>query len=139
MLELNKWFFAQLANFLLLLIILNIILFKPLLRIFKERDEGINGALNKAKSMDKEKDGIMAQIDAKLSEGRTKAKTTFEELSRQGMEIQKQSLTAAQNEAAVLNNNAKAELGSAVEKARASLQSDVEAFSRQIVEKLVKA
>jgi len=139
MLELNKWFFAQLANFLLLLIILNIILFKPLLRIFKERDEGINGALNKAKSMDKEKDGIMAQIDAKLSEGRTKAKTTFEELSNEGMEVQKQSLTAAQNEAAVLNNNAKAELGSAVEKARVSLKSDIEAFSRQIVEKLVKA
>jgi F-type H+-transporting ATPase subunit b len=139
MLELNKWFFAQLANFLLLLIILNIILFKPLLRIFKERDEGINGALNKAKSMDKEKDGIMAQIDAKLSEGRTRAKTTFEELSAQGMEIQKQALTAAQNEAAVLNNNAKAELGSAVEKARVSLKSDIEAFSKQIFEKLVKA
>jgi F-type H+-transporting ATPase subunit b len=139
MLELNKWFFAQLANFLLLLIILNIILFKPLLRIFKERDEGINGALNKAKSMDKEKDSIMAQIDAKLSEGRTKAKTTFEELSKQGLEVQKQALTAAQNEAAVLNNNAKAELESAVEKARASLKSDVEAFSKQIVEKLVKA
>jgi F-type H+-transporting ATPase subunit b len=139
MLELNKWFFVQLANFLLLIIILNIILFKPLLRIFKERDEGINGALNKAKSMDKEKDNVMAQIDAKLSEGRTRAKTTFEELSNEGMEVQKQALTAAQNEAAVLNNNAKAELGSAVEKARVSLKSDIEAFSKQIVEKLVKS
>jgi len=139
MLELNKWFFAQLANFLLLLIILNIILFKPLLRIFKERDEGINGALNKAKSMDKEKDGIMAQIDTKLSEGRTRARTAFEELSNEGMEVQKQALNAAQNEAAALNNNAKAELGSAVEKARLSLKSDIEAFSKQIVEKLVKA
>ena len=139
MLELNKWFFAQLANFLLLLFLLNIILFKPLLRLFKERDAGINGALDSAKSMDKEKDGIMAQIDAKLSEGRTRAKTAFEELSRQGMEIQKQALTAAQNEAAGLNKSAKDELGSAMENARGSLKSDVEAFSRQIVEKLVKA
>lgn len=139
MLELNKWFFAQLANFLLLLILLNIILFKPLFRLFKERDAGINGALDSARSMDKEKDGIMAQIDAKLSEGRVRAKTTFEELSKQGMEMQKQALTAAQNEAAVLNKKAKDELGSAVEKARASLKSDIEVFSRQIVEKLVKA
>jgi len=139
MLELNKWFFAQLANFLLLLLLLNIILFKPLLRIFKERDAGINGALDSAKSMDKEKDGIMAQIDAKLSDGRTRAKTVYEELSKQGIEIQKQALTTAQNEAAGLNKNAKDELGSAVEKARASLKSDVESFSRQIVEKLVKA
>jgi F-type H+-transporting ATPase subunit b len=139
MLELNKWFFAQLANFLLLLILLNIILFKPLFRLFKERDACINGALDSARSMDKEKDGIMARIDAKLSEGRTRAKTTFEELSKQGMEIQKQALTTAQNEAAVLNKNAKDELGSAVEKARVLLRSDIETFSRQIVEKLVKA
>src|SRR4030066_1446994 len=110
MLELNKWFFAQLANFLLLLLLLNIILFKPLLRIFKERDAGINGALDSAKSMDKEKDGIMAQIDAKLSDGRTSAKTVYEEISKQGMEIQKQALTTAQNEAAGLNKNAKDEL-----------------------------
>jgi F-type H+-transporting ATPase subunit b len=139
MLELNKWFFAQLANFLLLLILLNIILFKPLLRLFKERDAGINGALESAKSMDKEREGVMAQIDAKLSEGRTGAKTAFEELSRQGMEIQKEALTAAQNEAAGLNKSAKDELGAAMEKARVSLKSDVEAFSKQIVEKLVKA
>jgi F-type H+-transporting ATPase subunit b len=139
MLELNKWFFAQLANFLLLLMLLNIILFKPLLRIFKERDAGINGALDSAKAMDKEKDGIMAQIDAKLSDGRTRAKTVFEDLSKQGIEIQKQALTTAQNEAAGLNKSAKDELGSAVEKARASLKSDVESFSKQIVEKLVKA
>jgi F-type H+-transporting ATPase subunit b len=92
MLELNKWFFAQLANFLLLLILLNIILFRPLLRLFKERDAGINGALDSAKSMDKEKDSIMAQIDTKLAEGRTRAKTIFEELSKQGMDVQKQAL-----------------------------------------------
>jgi len=139
MLELNKWFFAQLANFLLLLILLNIILFKPLLRLFKERDAGINGALDSAKSMDKEKDGIMAQIDSKLAEGRARAKTTFEELSKQGMDVQKQALNAAQNEAVEINKKAKDELESAVGKARVSLRSDVESFSKQIVEKLVKA
>ncbi|MBI5100104.1 MAG: hypothetical protein HZB30_12830 [Nitrospirae bacterium] len=139
MLELNKWFFAQLANFLLLLILLNIILFKPLLRLFRERDAGINGALGSAKSMDQEKDGIMAQIDAKLAEGRTSAKTIFEELSKQGMDVQKQALTAAQNEAIEINKKAKDELESAVGKTRASLRSDVESFSKQIVEKLVRA
>jgi len=139
MLELNKWFFAQLANFLLLLIILNIILFKPLLRLFKERDAGINGSLNAAKSMAQEKDNLMAGIDSKLVEGRTKAKAVFEGLSKEGTEAEKQALDSARNEAAELNKKAKAELGSAVEKARASLRTDVENFSKQIVEKLVKA
>jgi F-type H+-transporting ATPase subunit b len=139
MLEINNWFFAQLANFLLLLILLNIILFKPLLRLFKERDSGINGALNAAKSMDQEKDSVIAQIDSRLTEGRVKAKAIFEDLSKEGMEAQKRSLDSARNEAAEQNKKAKAELESAMEKARASLKSDVENFSRQIVEKLVRA
>jgi len=139
MLELNKWFFAQLVNFLLLLVLLNIILFKPLLRLFKERDSGINGSLNEAKSMGQEKDGVIARIDSKLSEGRTKAKAVFEDLSKEGMEEQKQALDSARNEAAELNKKAKDELGAAMETARASLKSHVENFSRQIVEKLVKA
>lgn len=139
MLELNKWFFAQLANFLLLLIILNIILFKPLLRLFRDRDAGINGDLNAAKSMGREKDNLLAQINSKLVEGRTRAKAIFEDLSKEGTEAQKQALDTARNEAAELNRKAKAELESAVERARASLRSDVENFSKQIVEKLVKA
>ncbi|RJQ54827.1 MAG: hypothetical protein C4526_04565 [Nitrospiraceae bacterium] len=139
MLEINEWFFAQLANFLLLLIALNIILFKPLLRLFKERDAGINGALNTAKSMDQEKDSIIARIDSKLAEGRGKAKAVFEDLSREGMEAQKQALDSARNGAAELNKKAKSELETAVEKARTTLKSDVENFSGQIVEKLVKA
>ncbi|MBI5740686.1 MAG: hypothetical protein HZA16_08185 [Nitrospirae bacterium] len=139
MLELNKWFFAQLANFLLLLIFLNVILFRPLLRLFKERDTGINGALNTAKALGQEKDNLITGIEAKLVEGRAKAKAVFEGLSKEGAEAQKQSLDSARNEAAELNKKAKAELESAMEKARMSLRSDVENFSRQIVEKLVKA
>ena len=138
MLELNKWFFAQLANFLLLLLLLNIILFKPLMRLFKERDTAINGALNTAKTMDSEKNQILAGVEAKLVEGRTKARAAFEAMSSEGMEQQKLALTAAQNEAAEINKKAKQELEGAIENARASLRSDVENFSKQIVEKLVK-
>lgn len=139
MLEINKWFFAQLANFLILLILLNIILFKPLLNLFRERKAGTSGALDDAKKLGQQKDELTAQIDAKLAEGRNKAKAAYEELSREGVEHQRQALSAAQKEAADLNSKAKADLQSAAEKARTSLRADIENFSKQIVEKLVKA
>ena len=41
MLELNKWIFVLALNFLILLLILNVILFKPLLKIFKEREDTV--------------------------------------------------------------------------------------------------
>ena len=139
MLDVNAWFFAQLANFILLLIILNSLLYKPFLRLFTERDENTKGALESAKALDKEKDDLLAKIDAKLSEARGKARASFEELSKAGADVQRSALEAAQNEAVEINRKAKADLEAAAEKARASLRSDVEAFAKQIVEKLVGA
>jgi len=139
MLDVNYWFFAQLANFILLLIILNAILYKPFLRLFRERDENTRGAIEKAKALDSEKDGLLAQIDAKLAEARGKARTSFEALSKEGADMQRSALEATQNEAVEINRKAKADLEAATEKARAALQSDVETFAKQIVEKLVGA
>jgi len=139
MLDVNSWFFAQLANFIFLLIVLNFILYKPFLRLFKERDENTKGALEKAKALDSEKDGLLAQIDAKLAGARGEARTSFEALSKEGADMQRSAMEAAQNEAVEINRKAKAELEAATEKARASLKSDVETFAKQIVEKLVGA
>ena len=137
MLEFNNWFFVQLVNFLILFVFLNHFLFQPFLRLFKERKDNTEGALESARAMDKEKNEVLSQIDAKLSGARQKARTAFEELSREGLEIQKHSLDAAQNEAVDINRKAKADLEEAAEKARAALKSDIEKFSKQIVEKLV--
>lgn len=137
MLEINKWFFVQLANFLLLLLVLNIILFKPILRLFQERKDSTTGFLEKAKELDREKDEVLAGIEAKLNEARGGAREVFERLSKEAIGIQKKSIEAAQGEAAEMNRKAKAEIGSAAEKARAALKADIEKFSNQIVRKLV--
>ena len=139
MLDINGWFFVQLANFVILLVVLNTIVFKPFLRLFQEREDNTSGALEKARALDKEKDGILAQIDEKLGEARGKARKSFEELSSEGIEAQRTALEAAQNEAVEINRKAKADLEAASEKASASLKSDIEKFAKQIVEKLVGA
>ncbi len=137
MLELNKWFFVQLANFLLLLFVLNIILFKPMLRLFQEREKNTTGFLNDAKAMDKEKDEVLSQIDSKLAGARDRAKAVFEKFSTEGIEIQKLAVDSAQNEAVEINRKSKEEIETATDKARAALKADIENFSNKIVEKLV--
>ena len=139
MLEINYWFFAQFANFILLLLILNKILFQPMLRLFKERDDRTRGALEGAKALDKEKDTLMENIEKKLAGGRAEARTIFEELSSEGMGLQRSEVESAQNEAVEINRKAKAELETAVAQARASLKSDIDTFAKQIVERLVGA
>lgn len=139
MLEVNGWFFAQLANFLILLFLLNTILFKPLMKLFKERDDNTKGAIDSAHAMDREKDDVLAQIEGKLSGARTEARSIFENLSNAGLEVQKNSVQSAQNESMEINKKARAELENATEKARNALKSDIETFSKQIVDKLVRA
>ncbi|MFV1976982.1 MAG: F0F1 ATP synthase subunit B [Candidatus Scalindua sp.] len=137
MLELNNWFFIQLISFLILVVLLNTILFKPLLRIFREREDHVKGSLDSVKIMGEEKDNLLRQVEKKVSEARNQARTIFEELSKEGMEIQKQTLDAAQKDAAEINRKTKEDLEATVKETREALRKDVEAFVSKIVEKMV--
>ncbi len=138
MLELElKGFILQLINFLVLLWLLNIILFKPLLRLFKSREDHINGSLDSAKSMDMEKEDLLQKTKAHLSEARNKAKIIFEDLNNDGLTIQKNLVDEARQDSSEINIKAKKELEAEVNKTKESLREHVETFSRQIVEKMV--
>ena len=45
-----KWLLVLLVNFLVLVYILNILLFRPLLALFKERESSVRGSLDAARS-----------------------------------------------------------------------------------------
>ncbi|MEW6714230.1 MAG: ATP synthase F0 subunit B [Nitrospirota bacterium] len=139
MLELNKWFFAQLINFLALLIILNIVLFQPILKLFKEREKRTKGFLDEAKDMAAEKDNLLAQFDAKIAEANEKARGIHEELKSEGARVQKETLEAAQKDAAAIGMKAKQDLDAVVKETKDKLRADIKAFSEKIVEKMVSA
>jgi len=137
MLELNAWFFVLLLNFLLLIFILNHILFKPLLRLFRDRDDTVRGSLQAAKAMDARKEETMARMNRELQEARNRSKEIFERLRKDGMFRQKEILEAASAHAHNLLEKAKEELKSETERARQSLRPRIEKFSEEIVRKLV--
>jgi F-type H+-transporting ATPase subunit b len=132
-----KWLLLQTINFLVLLVLLNYILFKPLMRLFKERDEKINGSLDKAKAMDKEKDDLLQQINTRLSQTRDQAKKIFEDLGKEGQSSQKESVDSASKQAAELSDKARKDLKAVADKAKGSLRGQVESFSKIIVEKMI--
>lgn len=140
MLELElKGFILQLINFLVLLWLLNIILFKPLLSLFKRREDNINSSLDSAKTMDRKKEDLLQKTKVYVSEAKNKAKIIFEDLSKNGLTIQKKLVDEARQESSEINIKAKKELEAEVKKTKESLRQDVETFSRQIVEKMVGA
>lgn len=137
MLDINMWFFVLVLNFLALLFILNIILFKPLLKIFKEREDIVKGSLDAAKDMANRGEESIARLNKELAETRNKAKDVFEALKAEGLQNQKEVLSKAEAEAFQVLEKAKAALKAEAEKARTTLRADVDKFSDEIVRKLV--
>jgi F-type H+-transporting ATPase subunit b len=134
-----KWLLVLAANFFALLFILNIILYRPLLRIFKEREDTVKGSLDAAKEMTARKEEGIAKMNKEIADARHRAKEVFEGLRSEGMNTQKTALSEAEGGAADALAKARAELRAEVEKARGALRADVEKFSDEIVRKLVKA
>lgn len=128
----------MLINFLVLLFILNSILLQPLLKIFKERDDTVKGDLDAARDMSTKREESIARLNRELSDARSKAKETFEVLRTEGVQKQKEVLSAAESEAVSIIEKAKVEIRSDAEKARQALRADVDKFSDEIVRKLVK-
>jgi F-type H+-transporting ATPase subunit b len=131
-------FLILVANFLILLVALNSLLFKPLAKIFKERDAATKGALEEAKALTAKKDSSVAAMNAELMEARTKAKSSQNALREEGLANQKEAMSKSEAEAMQLIDKARKELQAEAEKARAALKADVETFSEEIVRKLVK-
>ncbi|MCI0469423.1 MAG: hypothetical protein L0Y62_05085 [Nitrospirae bacterium] len=138
MLEFNQWFFVLLANFLILLFALNALLFKPLAKIFKEREAATKGALDEARLLTSKKDEAVAAMNADLAAARNRAKDVFEALKGEGLANQKANFAKAESEAGQMIDNAKRDLQAAAEKARAALKADIEILSDEIKGRLVK-
>ena len=82
-----NWFFFHLGTFLLLLVLLNYILYRPLLSVITKRKNNIKGDIDSAKEMDGEKENILRQIETTLVETRAKAGTIFEDISKEGLAV----------------------------------------------------
>ena len=134
-----KWLLVLMANFLGLIYILNLILFRPMLKVFGERESLTKGSLDAAKEMNSKKEEGLERMNKEISDARSKAKEAFEGLRNAGLETQKNFLSEAEASAAGMLQKAREELRSEGEKARKSLKADIEKFSDEIVRKLVNA
>ncbi|HMK50215.1 MAG TPA: ATP synthase F0 subunit B [Thermodesulfovibrionales bacterium] len=132
------WLLVLAVNFLVLMLVLNAILFKPLMQIFKQREDTVKGDLDGARDMATKREDSIAKLNRELADSRTKAKDVFETIRGEGVLKQKEAVSAAEAEAVSMIEKARAEIKADAEKARAGLKADIDKFSDEIVRKLVK-
>ncbi len=79
MIELNVSLFIQAVNFLVLLVVLNRILYRPILRVLEERGRKTEGARSQVESVEEQGAELMAAYEADLAVARSQARARYQE------------------------------------------------------------
>lgn len=137
MIELNRWFFVQLANFLVLLCVLNALLFKPVMATFAERRRITGESLDAAAALTARKEKILTTLNEDLARANEKASGIYLKYREEGLSAQKEFLKKAQAEAEARLASAMSGIASESVGARATLRANIDKYSDEIVGRLI--
>jgi len=137
MIDIDKTLLIQIINFLVLLIALNFILFKPIRKVMQEREQGISAAFGDAKAAQDRVQGLMESYNTSLAEAKQKATTSYNTTYQQGLDAQRDMIAAERTKAGEALDKARAEIASASTAARADLRKEAERLSQEITTKML--
>jgi F-type H+-transporting ATPase subunit b len=135
--ELNLAFVVQAINFGILVLVLNIFLYKPIRKILADRRQVIDSAREKAISVDLEVQEKMARYEARLHEAKTEAAGRRAEALKEAQAGETALLEKARKEAAGSLDTIRARVAKEAADARVLLKQQAEALSGDICEKIL--
>ena len=122
---------------LLLMVILNLLFYKPIGQVIDERDESIRKKLTQASEMLMKADTITKQYELDLSQERREAQSIIASAQKSAQEIVALEIRQAQKDTEQLVTEATNQLNSQKEKALKALEEQVNTLSEQIKNKLI--
>jgi F-type H+-transporting ATPase subunit b len=129
--------FIQIANFLLLLVLLNAILYRPIRRILKSRKEEMDTFQNKIQDFEGKFSSYTKRIQEGTAEARKEGLKERESLKKNGQEEEKQMLREASSKASGKIGDARKEMDEKLKGVRLSLEKEMALFSKELAEKVL--
>ncbi len=137
MINLDLAFVIQLINFLVLLAILNIFLYKPIRKVLAEREGELSGAKAKVAEVDREVQEKIALYEARLKEVKATASGDREVLKKEAQTEESAILDKARKEATESLAAIKNKVAKEATDAKAVLREQANALSLEICEKVL--
>jgi F-type H+-transporting ATPase subunit b len=138
LINLDKSIVIQAINFLLLLVILVKLLYKPLLAKMEERAQAIRKSLEEAQAVRAEAQREREEHAVKLQAAHAEAQAIRATALKEAAEEQRRLVDAARAEAARLVETARAELAQDVRRARQDLRQEVSDLAIAVAERLIR-
>lgn len=138
LINLDKSIVIQAINFLLLLVILVKLLYKPLLAKMEERAQAIRKSLEEAQAVRAEAQREREEHAVKLQAAHAEAQAIRATALKEAAEEQRRLVDGARAEAARLVETARAELAQDVRRARQDLRQEVSDLAIAVAERLIR-
>lgn len=133
----NATVFIQIANFLFLLFLLNILLYKPIRKILGRRSEEVNSLQETIEGFQNRSDQSFKELEENLAGARNEGYKQKENLKNAGVEEEKKALQEAISSTEEKIGKAKDEIERNAARARQSLEAEVRLFSKELAEKIL--
>jgi F-type H+-transporting ATPase subunit b len=138
LISLDKSLIIQAINFVLLLVVLSYILYKPLVAKMQERTAAIQKSLEEAQAARTEAARQQEENAARLRSAYQEAAAIRDQALREAAEEQRKLVAAAQAEARRLVESARAQTDADIRRAREELRGEVAGIAVAVAEKLVR-
>jgi F-type H+-transporting ATPase subunit b len=129
---------VQLVNFIILLLILQRLLYKPLLAKMEERTAAIKASLEQAKTAQAQAARQQEENEARLRAAHAEAASIRQQAVREAAEEARKHIETAQAQARKLVDDTKAQLDGEIRRARDELRREVSDLAIATAEKLVR-
>lgn len=129
--------FLQLANFLFLLFILNIILYRPIRQILGKRKAEVDGLQNSVSELEGKANRFAGELEEGMAKARKSGYQEKESLKSQGLEEEKTLLKEAATASGERMGQARTEMEKKLLEARGALEKELSLFSKELAEKIL--
>jgi F-type H+-transporting ATPase subunit b len=137
MVDINYTLLVQLANFIFLIIVLNALHLKPVLKHMAARDKKVAVSHEEAKEYADRAESMLSEFEYELADTRVKANQLYHGLQQEGASEQRAQLAAAKAKAQDMVEKAKGEIDADASNAREILKKEMEKLPGEIASKLL--
>ncbi len=137
MIELNWTLFLQFANFMILMAVLNVLLFKPLRAALQARKETIEGSRAKVQDIDEQVQAQISRYEAQLQEARQQGGQERAALRKTAQEEETRILGGANKTSAEKLQSIKEQIQVEAASARQKLREETDTLAKDIAGKVL--
>ena len=137
MIELNITFIIQLVNFLILLAVLNVIIYRPIRHVVQQRSDRMANDMTEIESFNQTAKDKLQEYEVTLDNARKEGVEVRNGFKQEGVDQEKQIVNQASAESSKELAATRQELQSEAEEARKKLKKQVKGYAKLVADRVI--